>query len=186
MKNLLLALFFVCAVLALCIPVIAFTQSSTAGAYKVEVSFTYTKQSGSGSNQFAVWIEDAQGRFIKTLYATRFTAAGGWERRPLSIPQWVKRSNLAGMNKTQIDAITGPTPKGGSLSYIWDGTDSTGRTVSAGEYRVLIEATLRNENQVLYTAAVKLGEKGRATAQAQYFGSGTAERGMIGPVTITY
>ena len=186
MKKPLLIVLSVCAVLALCIPVIAFTQSSTAGAYKVEVSFTYTKQSGSGSNQFAVWIEDAQGRFIKTLYATRFTAAGGWQRRPLSIAQWVKRSNLAGMNKTQVDAITGPTPQSGNLRYVWDGTDSAGRAVSAGEYRVLVEATLRNENHVIYTAAVKLGEKGQTTAQAQYFGSDTAERGMIGPVTVTY
>ena len=186
MKKPLFAVLFVCTVLALSIPVIAFTQNSSAGAYKVEVSFAYTKQNGMASNQFAVWIEDAQGRFIKTLYATRFTAAGGWERRPLSIPQWVKRSNLAGMNKTQIDAITGPTPKSGNLRYTWDGTDSTGRTVSAGEYRVFVEATLRNENQVIYTATVKLGEKGQTAARAQYAGSGTAERGMIGPVTVTY
>jgi hypothetical protein len=175
MKKTFFVLLFVCAALAL------FAQTN-----KVEVSFTYTKQSGSGSNQFAVWIEDAQGRYIKTLYATRFTAAGGWAKREFSLPQWVKQSNLAGMSKPQVDAVTGPTPKGGSLQYIWDGTDSTGKAVPAGEYRVIVEASLRNENAVIYTAAIKLGERGRVTAQARYTGTSTAERGMIGPVTVTY
>jgi hypothetical protein len=186
MKKLLIIVLTVCVVLALSVPVFVFAQNQSAGVFKVEVSFVYTRQSGSGSNQFAVWIEDAQGRYVKTLYATRFTAAGGWQRRPLSLPQWVKQSKLAEMNKTQIDALTGPTPQSGSLRYVWDGTDSAGRTVSAGEYRVFVEATFRNENCAVYTATVKLGEKGQSTAQVQYLGSGTAERGMIGPVTVTY
>ena len=181
------ALLFACTVLALYILAgVAAPTHAAAQASRVEVSFTYTRQRGIGSNQFAVWIEDTQGRYIKTLYATRFTAAGGWQRRKQAIPQWVKQSNLAGMSKPQIDALTGPTPNGGALRYYWDGTDSAGRAVPAGEYRVFVEATLRTENRVLYTAAVKLGEKGQVTAQAQYFGSGAAERGMIGPVTVTY
>ena len=172
---------FMLLVLALAVPAGICAQSP-----RVEVSFTYTTQRGFSSNQFAVWIEDAQGRYVKTLYATRFTANGGWQKREQSIPLWVKQSNLKGMNKNQIDAVTGPTPKTGRLGYIWDGTDSSGKAVSSGEYRVLVEATLRNENRVLYTAVIKLGEKGRADAQAQYFGSSTAERAMIGPVTVIY
>lgn len=151
----------------------------------VEISFNYAKQRGVASNQFAVWVEDAQGNYIKTLYATKFTAAGGWKRRPLSLPQWVKRSNLAEMGKAQVDAITGPTPKSGALKYSWDGTDGGGNALPDGEYRIFVEATLRNENQVLYTAAVQLGESGQATADAQYSGASSAERGMIGPVTVT-
>lgn len=168
-------------VFAVSVPAHVFAQSN-----RVTVNFTFTKQSGFASNQFAVWIEDAEGRYVKTIYAAKFTAGGGWQKRPLSLPEWVKKSNLARLNKTQIDALTGPTPKNGALSYVWDGTDSAGRAVAAGEYRVLVEATLRNENRVLYTAKIKLGEKGTVTAQPQYFGSGTAERGMIGPVTVTY
>ncbi|MDR2702218.1 MAG: DUF2271 domain-containing protein [Spirochaetaceae bacterium] len=176
MKKTFLVWFFVCVASAL------FAQTN-----KVEVNFTYTKQSGFASNQFAVWIEDAQGRHIKTLYATKFTAAGGWQKREFSLPLWVKQSNLAGMKKPQVDAITGSTPKSGDQRYVWDGTDSTGKAVPAGEYRVIVEGSLRNENSVIYTAVVKLGgEKGKVTAQARYTGTSTAERGMIGPVTVTY
>jgi hypothetical protein len=154
-------------------------------ARTVEASFTFTKQSGSGSNQFAVWIEDSQGMHIKTLYATKFTANGGWKQRALSLPQWVKQSNLAKMDKKAIDAITGPTPKTGELQYVWDGTDSGGRVLPDGEYKVFVEATLRNKNNALYTAAVKLGGNGQAIAVVRYSGS-NAKRGMIGPVTVTY
>jgi hypothetical protein len=171
--------------LFMCIIPAAFAQANDI-ARKVEVSFTFTRQSGFASNQFAVWVEDLQGTHVKTLYATKFTAAGGWQRQALSLPLWVKKSNLAGMDKEAIDALTGPTPKNDTLRYAWDGTDSGGRALPDGEYRVVVEATLRNENSALYTAAVKLGESGQATASIQYSGRSSAERGMIGPVTVTY
>jgi hypothetical protein len=187
MKKTVIILSFVCILLTVFVLITAFFPVNvSAQTSRVEVSFVFTKQSGFASNQFAVWIEDTQGRYIKTLYATRFTAAGGWQRRDLSLAQWVKKSNLAGMNKVQVDAITGPTPKNGNRSYVWDGTDSTGRSLPAGEYRVFVEGTLRNENYVLYTAAIKLGERGQVNAQAQYFGSSTKERDMIGLVTVRY
>ena len=183
MKKLFFVLAFVGFVFALYVPAAMFAQAKLPAA---EVSFSYTKQSGFSSNQFAVWIEDAQGRYVKTLYATYFTASGGWKKRELSLVEWVKKSNLAGMSKAQVDAITGPTPKSGVLRYVWDGTDSAGRPVPEAEYRVLVEATLRSENCVIYTAVIKLGEKGRTvTAQPRYTGSSTDERGMIGPVTVT-
>ena len=183
MKKTLYVILFFCIVSVSIISINLFAQGNS---NKAEVSFTYTSQKGFSSNQFAVWIEDRDGRYVKTLYATRFTANGGWKKRDQSIPLWVKQSNLAAMNNNQIDALTGPTPKSGRLSYIWDGTDSSGKAVSAGEYRVLVEATLRGENRVLYTAVIKLGERGQTDALAQYFGNSTAERAMIGPVTVTY
>jgi hypothetical protein len=156
------------------------------GLGTVEISFAYTRQSGFASTQSAVWIEDAQGRHVKTLYATRFTAEGGYALRPQSIPDWVKKSGLAGMSKTQVDAFTGATPKMGLLSYRWDGTDQTGAAVSAGEYRILLEASLRGENRVLYSAPVRLGaSSGPVELQPQYFGNDTKDRVMIGGVKVS-
>jgi len=83
---------------------------------KVEISFAYQKQTGMGSNQFAIWIEDSSGRYIKTLYATRFTAKGGWQKRPQSLPGWVKASQPLNAPSSEIDAITGATPSAGNLS----------------------------------------------------------------------
>lgn len=162
-----------------------FAQTSS-GPGTVEVSFTYTRQGGFGSNQFALWIEDAQGRHVKTLYATRFTASGGYAKRPQSIPDWVKLSGLAGMNKAQVDAFTGATPRTGVLSYRWDGTNQAGEALPPGEYQVFLEASLRNENRVLYSATVHLGaSSGPVELQPRYFGNDTKVRAMISGVKVS-
>jgi hypothetical protein len=152
-----------------------------------ELTFTYTRQSGSASNQFAVWVEDAQGRYIKTLYATRFTANGGWKNRPTSIPTWVKQSGLSGMTKAQVDGLTGATPRQGSVTYQWDGTDSRGASLPAGDYVICLEGPLRWENQVLYRAPIRTGQGGaprQAEVSVVYTGNPPGnERSMIGNVT---
>ncbi|MCL1817831.1 MAG: DUF2271 domain-containing protein [Spirochaetaceae bacterium] len=158
---------------------------AAAQSRSAEISFAYTRQNGSGSNQFAVWIEDAAGRYVKTLYATRFTASGGWQRRPLSVPLWVQKAGVKDLSGSDIDALTGSTPAAGSLKYRWDGTDAKGKAVPAGEYRVYLEATLRGENRVLYSAVIRLGaEAGEAAVTSEYFGAETAERGMVSGVKV--
>lgn len=64
-------------------------QAQTSG--KVEIKFNYEKRAGIASNQFAVWIEDEDGNFIKTLYVTRFTGNGGYKKRPDALPLWSKK-----------------------------------------------------------------------------------------------
>jgi hypothetical protein len=54
---------------------------------------------------------------------------------------------------------------------------------------VFLEATLRNENRVLYTAKIQIAPGMKAeeiNLEARYFGSSTAERGMISSVKINY
>ena len=88
---------------------------------EIVVTFNYEKQSGSASNQFAVWVEDMAGNYINTLYATKWTADGGHTRRPDSLAMWVEKSNIASMPDYYIDAISGATPRtSGSQSYTWN------------------------------------------------------------------
>jgi len=155
-----------------------------------EITFTFTRQTGSASNQYAVWIENAQGQLIKTLYATRWTAAGGYRSRPASIPVWVRQSGLAGMTSSQVDAVSGATPRTGAVTYTWDGTDSRGALVPSGDYTLVLEGTLRWENQVLCRALFRLGQltSGQNAASPQvhieYTGDSTAERSMIADVRV--
>ena len=151
-----------------------------------EVSFDFARRGGSASNQFAVWIEDAGGRYVRTLYATQWTARGGWRRREMSLPLWVGQSGLAGRSRAHVDAFAGATPRAGPVRFAWDGRDYAGQAVPAGEYRVFVEGSLRWENRVLYTAAIMLGEAGQASAAAEFFGPDVGDRGMLGPVTVTF
>ena len=151
-----------------------------------ELSFIFTRQGGIATNQFAVWIEDERGNYLTTLYATRFTANGGWRRRESSIPTWVKQSNIAGMTKAQADAVTVATPKAGNLTYGWDGTDSRGADLPAGDYIICLEGTLRWESQVLYRGTIRLGQGSAAEELTpQYTGTpADSEREMISSVML--
>jgi hypothetical protein len=168
-----------------------------AASGEVIITFDYEKQSGSASNQFAVWVEDMNEQFIKTIYATRYTASGGYKDRPDSIALWVEKSSLASMKKSEEDAITGATPKEGTLTYTWDLTDKDGGAVSPGKYKFFVDGTLRWKNYVLYSGVIEIGDKpseAGATAEFVYetsdrYGALTGdstENKMIGSVTASF
>jgi len=133
----------------------------------VTVTLDFTKQSGYASNQFAVWIEDANGVFIKTLFVTKFTADGGYEKRPDAIPVWVEQSGID--EGTKQDAVSGATPKTGAQRYVWDLTDESGARVPDGTYKFFVEGTLRWKNHVLFSGEIELnGEAASTDATAEY------------------
>ncbi|WP_461255251.1 DUF2271 domain-containing protein [Treponema sp. R80B11-R83G3] len=158
-------------------------QAPSAAA--VELTFTFTRQSGAASNQFAAWIEDTEGKYIKTLYVTKWTANGGYSKRPATIPMWVKKADPSKLTKAQIDAVSGATPQTGMLTCTWDGTDSKGTALLSGNYVLVLEGTLRWENQVYYRAPIALGKEAKsAEVSVEYKGDATAERVMIKDVKV--
>jgi hypothetical protein len=100
-----------------------------------------------------VWIEDGDGGYVATLYATDFTADGGWEIRPTSIPDWVKASGLS--EGQDVDAVTGATPSAGEQKYTWDITSDNGEAYRGDTFTVIVEGTLRWDNQVVYRCTVE-------------------------------
>ena len=161
------------------------------------ISFDYIRQTGPASNQHAVWIEDMDGNIIRTLFASRWTADGGYSRRPDSIALWAQRAGLADMTAAEVDAVSGATPATGHQSYIWDLTDVSGNAVPPGDYIIFVEGTLRWKNFVLYSATIALGADPatvHATADFTYEGDGrygalndeSVENSMIGPVTAVF
>lgn len=160
---------------------------ASANQPKLEITLTYEKQSGHASNQFAIWVEDAQGAHVKTLFATSFTAKGGWEKRELSLPDWVQSFDIANADDAAIDSVSGATPASGGQRYTWDCTDSSGNPVPEGVYKIIVEATLRDENRVLYQAEIDTsGEAQSVLPEPEYFGESEAERGMLTGVSVVY
>ena len=137
----------------------------------LEVSFNYQKQSGPGSNQYAVWIENDKGNVVKTLFVTSFTAKGrargnapaqrGYVTRPACVPTWVKVSKASEQTDQQMDAISGATPQAsGVQTFTWNFTDQQGKAVPQGTYKVCVEATLYNNSDILYSGT--FSTKGKA------------------------
>jgi len=64
--------------------------------------------------QLAVWIENSQGEYVSTIFATGKSAKNNWqsaprEGRPETLPVWNhKRQN----NSEQVDIVSSATPKG--------------------------------------------------------------------------
>ena len=136
-------------IIAILLSVIAVAQSSkkAAKASALEVSFNYQRQAGPGSNQYAVWIENEKGEFVKTLFVTSYTTKGrarggeqpkrGYIVRPACVPTWVKTSKAEEKTDVQLDAVTGATPQsGGVQTFTWDFTDEQGKAVPQGTYKV--------------------------------------------------
>ncbi|MDR1613141.1 MAG: DUF2271 domain-containing protein [Planctomycetota bacterium] len=152
----------------------------------MEITFDFGRQGGMASNQFAVWIADAEGGMVKTVAVTNFTARrGGWKSRKESLPQWVADSGVAAMEQAEIDAVSRATPGSREVCYAWYRDDASGRPVPPGKYTVNVEASLRWENRVLYKAEIDLGGEGaKARPAAEFVGSSTAERGMLTNVVV--
>ena len=158
-------------VLAILLSVIAMAQSSkkAAKASTLEVSFNYQRQAGPGSNQYAVWIENEKGEFVKTLFVTSYTAKGrarggeqpkrGYIVRPACVPTWVKTSKAEEKTDVQLDAVTGATPQSGVQTFTWDFTDEQGKVVPQGTYKVKVEATLIFDSDIVYTGIFSTKDK---------------------------
>ena len=163
---------FIIAVLAAMLLAVPAMGQSKKGK-SLEVSFNYQKQAGAGSNQYAVWIENAKGECVKTLFVTSFTTKGrargnapaqrGYVMRPTCVPAWVKASNAASKSDQQLDAVTGATPQSNGIqTFTWNFKDEQGKAVPNGTYKVKVEATLYFESDIIYTGTFSTQSKAGA------------------------
>ena len=98
------------------------SQQTGVSSERLDITFDY-QRGGIASSQYAIWVEDAIGRPVRTIFVTRFTATRGFSERPDAVPTWGARFNPSQMTSAQIDAVSGATPSNGTLRYTWDGTD---------------------------------------------------------------
>lgn len=81
--------------------------------------------------QTAVWVEDGDGLFVKTLFVTGFS--GYAKERQINLPKWSKSS------KFETDGTTGASIDWGKHTYVWDLTDHNGKKVKDGTYKMRVE-----------------------------------------------
>ena len=123
----------------------------------VTLRFDYRESHTQASNLFAVYVINQDGKLVKTLFLPNFIGQRRYyERRPDAISRWVALANPSLMDDSELDAISGATPDGGSLSYTWDLTDENGGAVEKGVYRMILEATLYWDSETVFTAEIDL------------------------------
>jgi len=84
--------------------------------------------------QTAVWIEDTEGHYIRTLYVSGFS--GHVRDKQIVLPVWAEKSGFNG-----IDAVTGASIDVGHHTYTWDLKDSRNRQVQGNRYVVKVEVS---------------------------------------------
>jgi len=82
----------------------------------------------------AIWVETTKGTFIKSLFVYA-------QKRKGYLTNW-----LASSSENTTDAVTGATLTGHAIrTCTWDGTDTSGKVVGDGSYRVCMELTDKDD-----------------------------------------
>jgi hypothetical protein len=113
-------------------------NAQTQGELSVSVSTSEAGGKYSPRNVIAIWIENEQGNFIKTLlvYANK---------RKTHLNNWQASTAAVGSEYNKIDAISGATKSSHTTrNCSWDGTDYTGLIVADGKYYIRMELTDKN------------------------------------------
>ena len=177
-----------CAVLAV-VAAIAVDAQASAAAGTVTITYTFARSARTASNQFAIWIEDEKGAFVRTLFVTDFVGRrAGWKARPQATANWVKASDAKNTPQKDIDAVSGATPRNGTFTVTWDLKDRNGKPVAPGIYRYLAEGTIYFENTVMWTGTIRMGgAHDSTTATSSYTPAGAEKEGtLISAVSAVY
>lgn len=187
---------FIVTLLLACLNVQACTSSpveteegQTTGKNKEQLTISFRFQRGGiASSQYAIWIENEKGELVRTVYATSFTVKGGYELRKEAIPTWVQKAKPGRMTDAQIDAVTGATPRDGTLTYTWDGTDNRGNHVPPGKYRFYVEGSLYWKSRILFSGTVEWGgkEQPSISVDTRRFDASSTNENMITSLKASY
>jgi thiamine biosynthesis lipoprotein ApbE len=79
----------------------------------------------------AAWIEDAQGKSVRTLAL--------WVEKPRWIPDLRRWTRLYDRREQEVSAVTRATRAPGNYELAWDGLDDAGVAVSKGSYSLHLE-----------------------------------------------
>jgi tetratricopeptide (TPR) repeat protein len=103
--------------------------------------------------QTAVWVEDAQGEFVKTIYVSGFS--GYAKEVQVNLPEWSESSAFG-----DVDGVTAASIDLGHHVYLWDLKDASGERVPDGEYTVSVEVSYWPSMQYqAVSAAIELGRE---------------------------
>jgi tetratricopeptide (TPR) repeat protein len=84
--------------------------------------------------QTALWIADARGAHVKTVYVSGFS--GFVKEKQVVLPVWAGQSKFE-----KADAVTSASIDAGQYAFAWDCTDASGKKVNPGKYTVRVETS---------------------------------------------
>jgi hypothetical protein len=123
--------------------------------------------------QIAVWIEDGDGNFVKTVSATKSAATGTWRAapetgRPDSLPVWLHASRRGAAcvgqtpGATGTDAVSSATPDAGLSA-----SAGTGELANGATYAIRLEVNTSFDYNDAWPKKAKAGTVGYSGVNGQ-------------------
>ena len=131
------------------------TPATKPAAGTLEISFLFNKAEGVvPSYQIAMWLEDEEGRYVKTLFVSEYLAGPGISLEVVC-PDWVKQARWDKVADSEFDAATHPTPPVGANTMKFD---CGKRGIAPGNYRFCVQAHIHENYNILYRGRIVLGQ----------------------------
>ena len=146
------------------------------------------------ASQCAVWLEDADGNYVRTLYVTQRASKRNWifgpkAGRPESLPVWYHAAHYesakASSTDSEVDAVTSATPKGGVVfnaeiddkAYIIKAEFNT--SFDYNEFYTKKNSGVNGQPSVVYEAKIPSGADGEIALSLTGTGSEDGSDGKI-------
>jgi hypothetical protein len=129
----------------------SWSYSQTEGTLTVTATTSEAGGNYAPRNIVAMWIEDQQGNFVKTLLAYA-------QDRKTHLNTWQASTTAAGVPYNTTDAITGATKSThATRTCSWNGMDFNGNLVADGTYKLRMELTDKNNTGNFSTFTITKG-----------------------------
>lgn len=165
------------------VPLRAATQKQAPGT--LEVRFFYdTPTTIEPTYHTAMWLEDADGKIVKTLFVSQ-ELSGTQYKTADACPDWVNKARWEKAPKSEVDAVTAPTPSVGAGELRFD-LASLG--IAPGTYGFRFQVHVTETYNVLYRGEVTVGGPRSDVKLETVFGPGkldTAEQ-FVRDVEVRY
>jgi len=103
--------------------------------------------------QTVVWIENKEGKFVKSIYVSGFS--GYAKEKQINLPKWSKSSSFV-----DVDGVTSASIDLGHHIYVWDLKDISGKMVNPGKYVIKVEVSYWPSMEYqLVSAAINIGKE---------------------------
>ena len=146
------------------------------------------------ASQCAVWLEDANGNYVRTLYVTQRASKRNWivgpkAGRPESLPVWYHAAHYESVKgapgNSDVDAVTAATPKGGVVftAEIGDGTyvikAEFNTSFDYNDFYTKKNSGVNGQPSVVYEAKIPSGTGGEIALSLTGTGSEDGSDGKI-------
>ena len=160
-------------------------QSSGPGDEFIAISYELNQTPGvAPSYQTVVWLEDANGVYLKSVLVSEYLAYGGY-RKPKICSIWSRISNWAGVSRSEFDAVTAATPDIGENTVIIDCKE---QNLSPGVYYYCVQTHIIEDYDILYRGRIEIGKENvKSVAKVEYIpGKCEGAENALGDVKARY